>query len=73
MKQPFVLMQYIAFLLPSMIAPVPAPTPAPAKPPMIAPVPFFLLMMAPVAAPTQLNNSSFSGAAPFSSCWRWRC
>jgi hypothetical protein len=38
------LMQYIAyFLLPSMIAPVPAPTPA-AKPPMIAPVPFFLLM-----------------------------
>jgi hypothetical protein len=64
-------MQYIAFLLPSMIYPVPAPTPAPAKPPMMAPVPFFLLM-APVA-PTQLNNSSFNGAAPFSSCWRWRC
>ena len=35
-----------------MIAPVPAPIPAPAKPPIIAPCPFFLLTTAPVTAPT---------------------
>jgi hypothetical protein len=40
------------FSFSSMIAPTPVPAPAPSRPPIMAPLPFFLSTIAPVIAPT---------------------